>query len=68
MTKSLINVDDDLLAKATEELGTDTHEDTVHEALARVVRVAAFERQVEFAKAGGFDDLLDPDVMKQAWR
>jgi len=68
VTKRTFNVDDDLLAKATEELGTKTPDDTVHEALARVVRVAAFEREVEFAKAGGYDDLLDPEIMKQAWR
>jgi hypothetical protein len=49
-------------------LGTKTPDDTVHEALARVVRVAAFEREVEFAKAGGYDDLLDPEITKEAWR
>ncbi len=68
MTKKLVDVDTDLLAKATKELGTKSPDGTVNEALARVVRVAAFEREVEFAKAGGYDDLLDPDVMSQAWR
>jgi Arc/MetJ family transcription regulator len=68
MTKTLIDIDDELLAGATVALGTTTKKDTVNQALARVIRIAAFERQVEFAKQGGFDDLLDPEVMKGAWR
>jgi Arc/MetJ family transcription regulator len=68
MAKVTIDVDDNLLAKASEALGIPSKRDTVHEALARVVRTAAFEREVEFAKAGGYDDLLDPEIMKQAWR
>jgi Arc/MetJ family transcription regulator len=68
MTKTLIDIDDELLAGATAALGTTTKKDTVNQALVRVVRIAAFERQVEFAKQGGFDDLLDPEVMKGAWR
>ena len=68
MTKTLIDIDDELLAGATAALGTTTKKDTVNQAPARVIRIAAFGRQVEFAKQGGFDDLLDPDVMKGAWR
>jgi Arc/MetJ family transcription regulator len=68
MTETLIDIDDELLAGATVALGTTTKKDTVNQALARVIRIAAFERQVEFAKQGGFDDLLDPAVMKGAWR
>lgn len=68
MTKTLIDVDDDLLARAATELGTKTKKDTVNQALGLVLRAAAFERAVEFAKAGGLDDTLDPEVMKDAWR
>jgi Arc/MetJ family transcription regulator len=68
VTKRTIDVNDDLLAKASEVLETNSPDGTVNEALARVVRVAAFEREVEFAKAGGYDDLLDPEVMRRAWR
>lgn len=68
MTKTLIDIDDELLAKATAALGTTTKKDTVNQALARVIRIAAFESQIEFARGGGFDDLLDPEVMKGAWR
>lgn len=68
MTKTLIDIDDELLSKATAALGTTTKKDTVNQALERVVRIAAFESQVEFARAGGLDALLDPEVMKGAWR
>ncbi|HEU4947730.1 MAG TPA: type II toxin-antitoxin system VapB family antitoxin [Kribbella sp.] len=68
MTKTLIDIDDELLAGATAALGTKTKKDTVNQALARVSRIAAFEDLIEFAKGGGFDDSLDPEVMKGAWR
>jgi Arc/MetJ family transcription regulator len=68
MTKTLIDIDDDLLAKAAEILGTTTKKDTVNQALTRLVRIAAAERFIEFAREGGLDDLLDPEVMKGAWR
>lgn len=68
MAKTLIDVDVDLLTKAMAALGTSTKKDTVNQALARVVRIAAFENMVTFAKDGGLDDLNDPEVMKGAWR
>lgn len=68
MSKTLVDIDDDLLARAAEHLGTATKKDTVNAALAMVVRAAAFERTVAFAQSGGFDDLLDPEVMRAAWR
>jgi Arc/MetJ family transcription regulator len=68
MTKTLIDIDDTLLAKAAEALGTTTKKDTVNAALARVARIAATEDLIAFARAGGFDDLLDPELMKGAWR
>ena len=68
MTKTLIDVDDALLAKAAAALGTSTKKDTVNQALARVARIAAAEDLIEFAQHGGLDDLQDPEVMKGAWR
>ncbi len=68
MTRSSVEADDDLLARASKAFGTETNEDTVKEALALAVRMTAFEAEVAFAKAGGYDDLLDPEVMRQAWR
>lgn len=68
MTKTLIDIDDTLLAKAGTALGTRTKKDTVTAALTRVVRVAAMEQHIESARNGLYADLLDPEVMKGAWR
>jgi len=40
----------------------------VNAALADVLRRRAVAREIEFAKGGGYADLLDPEVMKNAWR
>jgi Arc/MetJ family transcription regulator len=45
MTKTLLDVDDDLLAEATAELGTSTKKDTVNEALRAVVETARERRR-----------------------
>jgi Arc/MetJ family transcription regulator len=68
MTKTLVDIDDGLLAKASKALGTTTKKDTVNAALQRVVRVAAMEQHIESARNGLYSDLLDPEVMKGAWR
>jgi Arc/MetJ family transcription regulator len=68
MTQILIDIDDELLAKAAEELGTTTTNDTVNAALGDVLRRGAVAREIEFAKSGDYTDLLDPGVMKNAWR
>jgi len=68
MARTLIDIDDELLAKAAVELGTTTKKDTVNAALADVLRRRAVAREIEFAKSGGYADLLDPEVMKKAWR
>lgn len=68
MTKTLIDVDDDLLTRAAAHLGTKTKKGTVNRALELVLRAAAFDDFVDFARSGGLDDLSDPEVMKGAWR
>ena len=68
MAKTLIDVDDDLLAAASKELGTKTKKDTVNTALAEVLALARRRKHVEFLRAGGLPDLGDPDVMAGAWR
>lgn len=68
MTKTLIDIDDELLAKAAAVLGTSTKKDTVNAALADVLRVSAANQFLESARSGLYDDLLDPEVMKGAWR
>lgn len=68
MAKTLIDIDDELLAKAAAELGTRTKKDTVNAALAEVLRRRAALELMDFAREGGFRDLLHPKVMKRAWR
>lgn len=67
MTRTLVDIDDDLLAAAAAELGTKTKVETVNRALAdiagRAARLACLDnlRDAE-------DDLEDPAVMRGAWR
>lgn len=68
MARTLIDVDDGLLAQAAELLGTPTKKDTVNRALAEVVRLHARDQELQFWTNGGLPDLADPDVMTQAWR
>lgn len=68
VSKTLIDIDDDLLAKSQEILGTTTKKDTVNAALREVVRLRAAEDFIELARGGIFDDLLDPETAGRAWR
>ena len=68
MAKTLIDIDDDLLAAASKELGTKTKKDTVNAALAEVLALARRREHVEFLHGGGLPDLGDPDVAAGAWR
>jgi Arc/MetJ family transcription regulator len=63
-----IDVDDSLLARAAEVLGTSTARDTVHSALAEVVGAEARRRHIDHLAGGGLPDLSDPGVMRGAWR
>jgi Arc/MetJ family transcription regulator len=67
--KTIIDVDDELLAAARSELGTATKNDTVNEALRYVAERKARSRAVlddQFFLGGS--DLTDPDVMRGARR
>lgn len=66
MTKTLLDVDEDLLAEASTALGTNTKKDTVNEALRQAVETSrerrrrALEDLQRIADEGGFDfDRLD---------
>lgn len=59
MTKRLIDVDDDLLARSQQILGTDTKKDTVNAALREIVRRDAAVEFVRLARAGVFGDGAD---------
>ncbi|MDE0171503.1 MAG: type II toxin-antitoxin system VapB family antitoxin [bacterium] len=68
MTKRLIDIDDGLLAEASEILGTTTMKETVNEALSEVRR-AELRRQlvVQLSTMEGLD-LDNDEVMASAWR
>lgn len=68
MSKTLIDVDDDLLARSQQILGTTTKKETVNQALKELVRRAASEDFLAMARAGELRDVADPEVMAQAWR
>jgi Arc/MetJ family transcription regulator len=68
MTKTLVDIDDELLEQATKELGTTTKKETVNAALREVLRQRAVARHKESIRSGLYENLLDPDVMKGAWR
>lgn len=61
MSKTLIDVDEDLLAEATTALGTATKKDTVNEALRQAVETSRERRRRgltslrRIADEGGFD-------------
>lgn len=66
--KTLIDIDEDLLGRAQEVLGTPTKKETVNRALAEVVAADARRREIERLDAGVYADLGNPQVLRQAWR
>jgi Arc/MetJ family transcription regulator len=60
MSKTLIDVDDDLLDQAQAALGARTKKETVNRALAEAV--------ASMARSGVYAGLGAPSVMEQAWR
>ncbi len=66
--KTLIDIDDDLLAQARAVLGTRTKKDTVHRALVEAVAAARRREHLELLRTGGLPDLQDPEVMEGAWQ
>jgi Arc/MetJ family transcription regulator len=68
MSRTVIDVDDELLAEASEVLGTATKKDTVNAALANVVNARRVREHIDWLASGGLPDLSDPEVMKGAWR
>jgi Arc/MetJ family transcription regulator len=69
VARTMIDLDDELLASAAKELGTSTKKDTVHAALRQVLmnrRAVALARLRDAATGGAFDlDLLQD---KQRYR
>lgn len=63
MTRTLVDLDDDLLAEVAKALGTRTKKDTVNTAMREVLenrrRALAWQRLQDMAADGQFDELLD---------
>lgn len=68
MTKRLIDLDDELLARAQRELNTSGVSDTVRAALAQAASAAARARQVAWLREGGSETLADPEERTHVWR
>ena len=68
VTKRLVDIDDDLLARVREILGTPTMKDTVNGALEEVVKLELRRRHAQQLATMEGLDLDDPDVMSGAWR
>lgn len=68
MAKTLIDFDEDLLARSQRILGMTTKKETVNAAMQELVRRAAAEDFLALARADGLRDAADPEVMAQAWR
>lgn len=66
--KTPIDLDEEALAAAAEALGTTSKKDTVNAALRQIAKSAASQSAFEFWRDVGSPDLLDPEVMRQAWR
>jgi Arc/MetJ family transcription regulator len=68
MAKTLVDLDEELLAETQEILGTSTKKDTINAAMREVVRRAAARKLIELGHAGAYADLLDPEIAERAWR
>lgn len=68
MSKTLIDLDDALLAQAAALLGTETKKDTVNRALSEYIKFRLRVSLGERLASGALPDLADPEVMARAWR
>lgn len=68
MTKRLVDIDDELLARAREFLGSRTIKETVNGALDEYCRWQLRLRHFERLQTMEGLDLDKPEVMKGAWR
>jgi Arc/MetJ family transcription regulator len=65
MRRTTLDIDQDMLSKAREILGTRGVKDTVDEALREVVRVEAGRRLI--ARYKDNEDFGNPEIMERAW-
>jgi Arc/MetJ family transcription regulator len=65
MRRTTLDIDEDMLSKAREILGTGGVKDTVDEALREVVRMEAGRRLIAWYKDN--PDFGDPEIRERAW-
>lgn len=68
MSKTSVDIDDDLLEQARDLLGTSSIKETVHCALREIVRAEARRQEVAALVAMDGLDLADEEIMENAWR
>jgi Arc/MetJ family transcription regulator len=68
MPKRLIDLDDDLLSAAQQELKTTGVSDTVRLALQQAAALSARARQVAWLQSGGLAEMVDADRRGDVWR
>lgn len=68
MSRTVIDLDDDLVAQAAEMLGTTGKHATVNGVLEEFVAAGKRRRFMDLLDEGVFDDLGDQEVMAWAWR
>jgi Arc/MetJ family transcription regulator len=68
MSTTQIELDQELVERAANILGTRTKKATVNEALRRVVQAEDRRRHLEELAGGALPDLSNPDVMQAAWQ
>jgi len=65
MRRTTLDIDDEMLGKAREILGTSGIKDTVDEALREIVRIEAGKRLI--ARLQDNEDFGNPEIMERAW-
>lgn len=68
MTKTMVNLDDELFDKARSILRTHGKTETVNAALREVVERQARQAWLDWWASDPLPDLRDPKVMQEAWR
>ncbi|MBX7432567.1 type II toxin-antitoxin system VapB family antitoxin [Mycobacterium sp. Y57] len=67
MTRTMLDLDDDLLARAAKQLGTTTKKDTVHAALRAALRASAARALLD-RMAEDTDAVADEALVNEMWQ
>ncbi|MQM27809.1 type II toxin-antitoxin system VapB family antitoxin [Glycomyces albidus] len=68
MSRTVINLDDDLCAQAAEILGTTTKVSTVNAALKELVSRKKRQELLDWLAEGNLSDFADDELRERAWR